>query len=345
MISFENDYAEGAHPRILERLMETNLIQQPGYGNDEYCQSAKEKIRAACHCPDADIFFISGGTQSNSLVIRAMLQPFQGVVSVVTGHINGHEAGAIEYTGHKVLPLPHHDGKMAASDLEGMMKTFYGDPSHPHTVFPGMVYISHPTEYGTLYTKDELRALSRVCRKYQLPLFLDGARLGYGLMSHDTDVSLTDIAAYCDVFYIGGTKVGALCGEAVVFPRHNAPRHFFTMVKQHGALLAKGRLLGVQFDTLFTDDLYFHISRRAIDLAEKMKKGFQDRGYKFFLNSPTNQQFIVMEDEELLALDEHVRYSFWEKIDDTHTVVRFATSWATREEDVDQLLSLLKNQA
>ena len=344
MISFENDYAEGAHPQILQRLMETNLIQQVGYGNDAYCQSAKEKIRAACQCPDADIFFISGGTQSNSLVIRAMLQPYEGVVSVVTGHINGHEAGAIEYTGHKVMPLPHHDGKMAAADLEGMMKTFYGDPSHPHMVFPGMVYISHPTEYGTLYTKEELRALSQVCRKYDLPLFLDGARLGYGLMSHDTDVTLTDIAAYCDVFYIGGTKVGALCGEAVVFPRHNAPRHFFTMVKQHGALLAKGRLLGVQFDTLFTDDLYFKISSHAIAMAEKLKKGFQDRGYKFFLNSPTNQQFIVMEDAELKQLDAHVRYSFWEKLDDAHTCVRFATSWATREEDVDQLLSLLKAQ-
>lgn len=342
MLSFENDYAEGAHPQILQRLMETNFIQQPGYGNDDFCQSAKEKIRAACGCPDAEIFFLVGGTQTNATVISAMLGPCEGVVSVVTGHVNGHEAGAIEYTGHKVLPLPEHQGKMDAADLKRMLQTFYTDPSHPHMVHPGMVYVSHPTEYGTLYTHQELQALSQVCREYDLPLFLDGARLGYGLMSPGTDVTLKILCQYCDCFYIGGTKVGALCGEAVVFPGNKTPKRFFSQIKQHGALLAKGRLLGVQFDALFTDDLYFHISRHAIEMAQKLKQGFADRGYPFFLDSPTNQQFIVLDDAEYESLQKHVRFCFWEKPDDAHTVVRFATSWATREEDVDSLLSLLE---
>lgn len=341
MLSFENDYSEGAHPKILQRFVETNLEQVPGYGSDPYCDSAKEKIRAACSCPDAEIFFLVGGTQTNAVVIDSMLQAYEGVVSAQTGHVNAHEAGAIEYTGHKVLSIPQYDGKMKASDLEAYLKTFWQDESHEHMVFPGMVYISHPTEYGTLYTKQELADLSAICRRYEIPLYLDGARLGYGLMSKTTDVTLPDIAELCDVFYIGGTKVGALCGEAVVFTKHNMPKYFVTHVKQHGALLAKGRLAGVQFDTLFTDNLYFEISKHAIEMAELLKQGFAEKGYTFHIDSPTNQQFIVLDDEKYNELQKQVRCCFWEKPDDTHTVVRFATSWATPKENIDELMKLL----
>lgn len=341
MLSFENDYSEGAHPKILQRFVETNLEQVPGYGSDPYCDSAKEKIRAACNCPDAEIFFLVGGTQTNAVVIDSMLQAYEGVVSAQTGHVNAHEAGAIEYTGHKVLSIPQYDGKMKASDLEAYLKTFWQDESHEHMVFPGMVYISHPTEYGTLYTKQELADLSAICRRYEIPLYLDGARLGYGLMSKHTDVTLPDIAELCDVFYIGGTKVGALCGEAVVFTKHNMPKYFVTHVKQHGALLAKGRLAGVQFDTLFTDNLYFEISKHAIEMAELLKQGFAEKGYTFHIDSPTNQQFIVLDDEKYNELQKQVRCCFWEKPDDTHTVVRFATSWATQKENIDELMKLL----
>ncbi|MBQ4640439.1 MAG: aminotransferase class V-fold PLP-dependent enzyme [Clostridia bacterium] len=338
---FVNDYGEGCHPKVLEKLAATNMEHLAGYGSDKYCESAKEKIRAACECPEADIWFISGGTQTNAIVISALLKSYEGVVSAVTGHINGHEAGAVEHLGRKVLPLPQHEGKICACELKEMLRTFYGDANHEHMVFPGMVYISHPTEYGTLYTKEELTAVSSVCREYQIPLFMDGARMGYGLMSYQTDVTLPDIAKLCDVFYIGGTKVGALCGEAVVFTRGNMPKHFLPIVKQNGALLAKGRLMGVQFDTLFTDNLYFDISRHAIEMAEELKKVFAEKGYRFFIDSPTNQQFIVLENEKMQALGQFVDFSFWEKLDDNHTVVRFATSWATRKEDIDKLAALL----
>ena len=341
MLSFENDYSEGAHPRILQALTDTNLVQQPGYGEDAYCRSAKEKIRDACACPDADVYFLMGGTQTNQVVIDGLLSGVEGVVSAATGHINCHEAGAIEYSGHKVIALPEYEGKIRAADLEALLRDFFADPSHTHMVYPGMVYISHPTEYGTLYTLSELTALRAVCQSHQLPLFLDGARLGYGLVSDDADVTLPDIARLCDAFSIGGTKVGALCGEAVVFPRHGAPKRFSTHVKQHGAMLAKGRLLGVQFDALFTDSLYFSISRRAVDLARQLRQGFAQRGYSFFLNSPTNQQFVILKNEEMKRLEPQVRFSFWQKYDDAHSVVRFATSWATTQAQLDQLMSLL----
>lgn len=341
MLSFESDYTEGAHEKILQRLLETNMEQLSGYGSDPYCEQAKEKIRTACQCPDADLYFLVGGTQTNMTVIDGMLAPYEGVVSAASGHINTHEAGAIEFTGHKVLTVPQHQGRMYADELENFLKTFREDANHEHMVFPGMVYISHPTEYGTLYSRKELEDISSVCRKNQIPLYLDGARLGYGLMSSSTDVTLPLIASCCDAFYIGGTKVGALCGEAVVFPRHNAPKHFMTLVKQHGALLAKGRLLGIQFDTLFTDDLYFKLSRHAIRMAELLKQGFQERGYSFYLDSPTNQQFIILENEEMERLKKHVGFRYWEKADENHTVVRFATSWATAESQIDRLMELL----
>lgn len=341
MLSFESDYTEGAHEEILKRLLETNLEQLSGYGNDKYCESAKEKIKKACECPDADIYFLVGGTQTNQTVIDTMLAPYEGVIAAVTGHVSSHEAGAIEYTGHKVLELPQHDGKIHAEELEAYLRNFWQDANHEHMVFPGMVYLSHPTEYGTLYSSAELENISAICRAHQIPLYLDGARLGYGLMSHHTDVTLPLIAECCDAFYIGGTKVGALCGEAVVFTNHSTPKHFLTRIKQHGALLAKGRLLGIQFDTLFTDDLYFRISRHAIDMAELLKKGLLEKGYSFYLDSPTNQQFIILKDEEMDRLKKHVAFGFWEKPDEDHTVVRFATSWATKEEDIAQLMELL----
>ena len=334
MVSFESDYIVGAHPKVLERLIETNMEQLSGYGSDRYCESAKQKIRAACGCPEADIHFIVGGTQTNMIVISSMLRPYEGVIAAKTGHVAVHEAGAIENSGHKVLELPEHAGKMDPAELRDYLETFYGDANHEHMVFPGMVYISHPTELGTLYTKAELEAIAGICKAYRIPLFLDGARLGYGVMSRQTDVTIRDIARLCDVFYIGGTKVGALCGEAVVFPKNDAPAHFMTMVKQKGALLAKGRLLGVQFDALFTDDLYFELGAHAIAMAERLKALIHAKGYRFQLESPTNQQFVILENGQMEALREKIAFSFWEKYDDTHTVVRFCTGWATTEEDM-----------
>lgn len=342
MLTFASDYTTGCCPEILDRLIATNLEPQTGYGTDQYCASAAEKIKSACNAPEAQVEFIAGGTQTNQVVISSMLQRYEGVVAARTGHISCHEAGAIEYTGHKVFELPQVMGKIRAKDLSDLVENFYGDDNHDHMVFPGMVYISHPTEYGTLYTLSELTAISEVCRKHNMPLFLDGARLGYGLMSYSTDVTLQDIARLCDVFYIGGTKVGALCGEAVVFTHGNMPKHFLTMKKQNGALLAKGRLLGVQFDTLFTDDLYFKIAKHAIDMAERLKGILSDAGFPFLLESPTNQQFVVLDNATMERLKKDVGFGFWETVDEDHTAVRFATSWSTTEKELDKLQELLK---
>ena len=326
MISFASDYVAGAHPEIIKRLAETNMENLSGYGTDLYCAQAAEKIRQYCHCPDAEVYFLVGGTQTNQIVISTMLQPYEGVIA---------------YTGHKVLSLAGADGKIAAADLDNYVARFYADDSYEHMVFPGMVYISFPTEYGTLYSKKELQDIYEVCQKRDLPLFIDGARLGYGLASSENDVTLEVLTQLCDIFYIGGTKVGALCGEAVVFTNHHAPKHFVTQIKQHGALLAKGRLLGIQFDTLFTDDLYFKISEHAIRMAAKLKQLFTEKGYRFYLDSPTNQQFIILENEKLQELSAKVDFSIWEKQDEKHTVVRFATSWSTQEADIEYLSTLL----
>ena len=341
MISFASDYIAGAHPQILRRLTETNLEPLPGYGEDVWCSRAKEKIRAACGCPQVQVELLTGGTQTNQIVISTLLREHEGVIAAQTGHINSHEAGAIEYTGHKVLALPQRDGRLDAADVERCLRGFYGDANREHMVYPGMVYISHPTEYGTLYSKEELTALSNVCREYHIPLYLDGARLGYGLMSRETDVTLEDITALCDVFYIGGTKVGALCGEAVVFTRNNRPPHFANAVKRRGALLAKGRLLGVQFDALFTDGLYFELGRHAIEMAERLKAILHEKNVEFFLESPTNQQFVILDDARAEALSRQVTFDFWEKHGPDQTVVRFATSWSTTEEDLEYLRSVL----
>ena len=340
MIYFNSDYLEGAHSAIMARLAETNMMQTIGYSEDEICASAREKIKAACQAPDADVHFLVGGTQTNTTVIASILRPWQGVLSAVSGHINCHETGAIESTGHKVITLPTDDGKITAQQIADYVEWHKNDESTEHIVQPGMVYISHPTEYGTLYSLRELEALSDVCARYHLPLFLDGARLGYGLVSPGTDVTLRDIARLTTVFYIGGTKVGALCGEAVVFPK-GAPEHFFTMVKQQGALLAKGRLLGIQFDTLFTDDLYVSISRNAIQAAERLRAILRAKGYRFFMETPTNQIFVILENGEMKRLGEKGKFSFWEKLDEGHTVVRFATSWATEMEEIEELGKLL----
>ena len=337
MYSFTCDYTEGAHPEILRALAETNMQQEPGYGEDSFCASAKQRIKEATGCPDADIFFLVGGTQTNSTVIDGLLKGYQGVLAVQTGHIAVHEAGAIEFCGHKVLTLPQHQGKMDAADLKAWLEAFYADETHPHMVQPGMVYISFPTEYGTIYSRAELEEIGAICKQYGLPLFIDGARLGYGLASPAADVSLKDFARICDVFYIGGTKVGALCGEAVVFPRGNAPAHFFTLIKMHGALLAKGRLLGIQFDTLFTNDLYSKISDNAIRIAMRVKAIFAEKGIPFFIDSPTNQQFPILTSSQMAALEGKVAFEIWEKLPDGRAVTRFATSWATREEAIEEL--------
>lgn len=337
MVSFECDYIAGAHPEILRRLTETNMESLPGYGFDHYTESAKAKIRKACGMPDAEVEFLVGGTQTNSVVISTMLNDWEGVISAESGHVSVHESGAIEYTGNKVITLPAHDGKLRADDVRDYLENFYKDVTHDHMVFPGMVYVSHPTEPGTLYTKKELEALADVCHEYDLPLYLDGARLGYGLMSDASDMTLEDIARITDVFYIGGTKVGALCGEAVVFTKQNRPAHFMTSIKKRGALLAKGRLLGIQFDTLFTDDLYFKISRHAIDMALKVKEIIKEKGWKVYMDSPTNQQLIIMTDDEMEELGKSVVFDRWGVYDDTHTIVRLATSWSTSEEDIKVL--------
>ena len=340
MLHFVNDYTEGACEQILCRLLETNRAPESGYGNDSFTASAKEKIRSAIGIPDAGVYFLVGGTQTNKIVIDSLLAPYEGVLCAPSGHIAVHEAGAIEHSGHKVLPLPAKNGKIDAKAVADYLSAFYSDPTYPHMVFPGMVYISHPTEYGTLYTKEELSALSAVCRENNIPLYMDGARLGYALAAEGSDLSLKDIAALTDAFYIGGTKVGALCGEAVVFPQAE-PKHFFTRIKQNGALLAKGRLLGLQFDTLFTDDLYLRLGENGIKTARRLREIFSARGYRFFIDSPTNQTFVILENEKMQSLSEQVAFDYWEKYDETHTVVRFATSYATEMKDVEALSALL----
>ena len=338
MIRFQCDYAEGAHPSILKKLEETNFDQTAGYGMDPYCDSARERIKKLCNNENVDVHFLVGGTQTNFTVISSVLRPYQGVIAAHTGHINVHETGAVEATGHKVLPILSEDGKITAAQVREMCNAHWDDADHEHMVQPGMVYISHPTENGTLYQKEELQALYDTCREFGLPLFLDGARLGYGLMSEASDLALEDIAKLTDVFYIGGTKVGALFGEAVVITKPELKRDFRYMIKRGGGMLAKGRLLGIQFDILFTEGLYFEISKHADNLAMRLKEAFIKKGYPLRYDSYTNQQFPILPDEHLDKLKEKYAYGFWEKIDDAHSAVRFCTSWATREEAVEELI-------
>ena len=341
MLYFNSDYMEGAHPAILEKLSEINFEKNTGYGEDKYSKSAEEKIKKICGCEYAAVKFLVGGTQANAVVISGVLRSYQGVIAADTGHISVHEAGAIELGGHKVIALPNKEGKLMAKTIESYMDTFNGDETKSHMVQPAMVYISYPTEYGTIYSKKELLDIRNVCDNNNLILYIDGARLGYGLGAENTDVTIKDIAKLSDVFYIGGTKAGALFGEAVVVTNPDIIPHFFTVIKQHGALLAKGWLLGVQFDCLFTDNIYFEITKNAVMLADKLKKAFIAKGYKMYINSPTNQQFVVLENSKMAELSKEVSFSFWEKYDDSHTVVRFATSWATSCYDVDKLIEML----
>ena len=350
MLNFLNDYSEGCFPEILEELKRTNFEKTVGYGDDGCCADAAERIKKLIKCPDAQVYFLSGGTQTNQLVIDVLLDSFDGVISAETGHVNVHEAGAIEYTGHKVMTLPHHDGKIQAGELKTYLEDYYADDNYEHMVRPGMVYISHPTELGTIYSLKELEDISSVCRKYNIPLFLDGARLACALAAVINDVSAEDIARLTDVFYIGGTKCGTLYGEALVWTKHNMPFRFNTRVKQHGAMLAKGRLLGLQFGVMLKgpegsddikDTLYYKGGLHAVKLADRIKEALRAKGYELYVDSPTNQIFIVIENDKMQGLSEKVIYSFFEKYDKDHTVIRLVTSWATREEDVAELIRII----
>ena len=340
-LSFASDYMEGAHPAIIQRLVQTNMEQTSGYGTDEYCERARSLIRKACECPEAAVHFLVGGTQTNATVIDALLNRYEGVIAAETGHIAVHEAGAIEFGGHKVLPLACGKGKITAASVKRYLRDFYEDGNYEHMVHPGMVYISQPTEYGTLYTKQEMSAINAVCREYHIPLYVDGARLAYALACKENDVTLADLATLCDAFYIGGTKCGAIFGEAVVIPDPKRSPHFFTIMKQHGALLAKGRLLGIQFETLFTDDLYLHIGETAIRAADTIRAFLASHGYEQYFTAPTNQIFIVLDNTRYAELSKKITFGFWEKKDDSHTVVRIATDWATTQENVEKLLQAL----
>ena len=389
MLHFDSDYMEGAHPAVIERLAATNLDQTSGYGTDEICESARDRIRAACQAPNAAVHFLVGGTQANIVALDQLLRPWEGVVAANTGHINGHEAGALEGLGHKILPLPHREGKLAADQVRTLCEAYWGDENRDHMVAPGVVYISQPTEYGTVYSLDELEALSQVCNDFAMRLFVDGARLGYGLAAQlpegQNTPTLPDLARLADGFYIGGTKVGALFGEALVLPHPAAPAdlatssfgrclpeseraravafrasepldsHLFTIVKKRGALLAKGRMLGIQFDELFKADeangnaesadaaesRYLACGRHGVELAQKLQRAFADAGYELAMVSPTNQVFPILTNADRARLAPHVTYGFWERTADGRTVTRFACSWATRPEDVDALIALL----
>ena len=343
MINFQCDYLKGCHPKILERLSEINDIQISGYGNDPYCSSAREKIREACQCPEADVHFLVGGTQTNLTVISSILRPYQGVLAAQEGHIACHETGAVEATGHKVLVLPSDNGKITARQIEEFCREDLECEVREHMVQPGMVYLSFPTESGTLYSKGELTEISRVCRRYGLPLYLDGARMGYGLASPSNDLDLADIAGMCDIFYIGGTKCGALFGEAVVITNDSLKKDFRYHIKQRGGMLAKGWLLGLQFEVLFENDLYTEICRKAVDYAGKIRRAFEEQGIPLFGNSDTNQQFPILDERQMEAFQPDFAYEVWGKYDDSHTVVRFAASWATSEEEVQQLIERIRS--
>jgi threonine aldolase len=342
MILFQCDYNEGAHPKILERLAAANMEQTPGYGEDAHCAHAAELIRKACEDDTLAVHFLVGGTQTNMTVIDAALRPHQGVIAAQSGHINVHETGAVESLGHKVLAVSQKDGKLSAAQVEELCLAHLRDASFEHMVQPKMVYISNPTEYGTLYSRNEMEELGRVCRKYGLYLFLDGARLGYGLAACDNELDLPFLARTCDVFYIGGTKVGALFGEAVVISNEELKTDFRYLIKQKGAMLAKGWLLGIQFETLFEGNLYLEISKHAIDLAEKLRKAFADAGYPFLVQNRTNQIFPILPDETLKRLEKDYGFCYQERVDAQHSAVRFCTSWGTKEENVDRLIHDLK---
>ncbi len=337
MVSFESDYNCGMLPQILQRMSETNDVQTSGYGIDPFTESAKARIRQAIGIPDADIFLLVGGTQTNATMIDALLTGCEGVLCPETAHIAVHEAGAVEASGHKVITLPTSESKLAPETLCAYMDKFLADETACHMVQPGMVYITMPTEHGEIYTRCELETLYAACRRYGLPLYIDGARIGYGLMSDACDYDLPFLAAHCDAFYIGGTKCGAIMGEAAVFSNMRAPRHFFTTVKRHGALLAKGRILGLQFDTLFTDGLYFKAARHANEMAARVREIFAGAGIPLAVDSPTNQQFFRMTRRQREALLRDVKFEVWDTLGPDHFICRFVTGWATTDADIEEL--------
>lgn len=337
MIRFESDYLEGALPEVMQALCDTNYAQTPGYGEDEYCREAADMIRAKCSAPDADVHFLVGGTQANMIVITAALRPHQAAIAAETGHIAVHETGSIEAAGHKVITLPSGDGKITAAQVRDCVEAHWNDATHEHMAQPALVYISQPTENGTVYSLAELEALSAVCREKGLLFYVDGARLGTALVS--SDMTLPDLARLTDAFYIGGTKLGALFGEAVVITNRAIARDFRYIVKQRGGMFAKGRLLGVQFGALMHDGLYERTAKREVDLAMKLRAAFEAKGWPLCYDSPTNQQFPIVPDAVLEKLAEKYTFSHWGKVDGSHTAVRFCTSWATREEDVDALIA------
>lgn len=341
MILFSKDYSEGCHENILKALGQTNYVQTDGYGTDEYCDEARSLIKTACSAQEADVHFLVGGTQTNFTVIASALKPYQGVISAVSGHINVHETGAVEATGHKVIPLPSDDGKITANQVEECVLKHSNSDSSEHEVQPKMVYISNSTEVGTIYSKSELTALSEMCRKYGMYLFLDGARLGYALTCEENDLDLKTIAKLCDVFYIGGTKVGALFGEAVVITNDELKKDFRYMIKQGGGMLAKGRLLGIQFKELFTDNLYFEIAKNADIQAMKIKKALVQKGYDFLSDSPTNQLFPILPNEVLTDLSKDFVFEIQGTADENHTAVRICTSWATTDEQTEKLINAI----
>ncbi len=341
MISFECDYNNGAHPKVLNNLVKYNNVKTTPYGSDEFSERAKERIREACGMPNAQIFFLTGGTQTNATTIDSMLYQYEGVICVESGHINVHECGAVEFTEHKIITLQGKNGKMDSKVLDKYLDDFMHDGNNAHAVYPGLVYITFPTELGTIYTAKELDEIYQVCQRYEIPLYIDGARLGYGLMAADNDISLPYLARHCDVFYIGGTKIGALCGEAVVFTNRQAHKHFFSIQKQHGAVIAKGALIGLQFEALFTDNLYFDLSRHAIDMALKMKKIFQQKGFEFYIDSPTNQQFVILPDALVEKLSKQIIFTHWGQAPGHRTICRFVTSWATTEEELEELEQII----
>ena len=342
ILQLQSDYLEACHENILKRLTEEYRKPYPGYGSDNICEAAKEKIRMACHCPGAQVEFLAGGTQTNATVIDSFLPSYQGILCADSGHIAVHEAGAIELTRHKVLPLKGKDGKLSPKALEAFLSDFALDENKAHTVQPGMVYLSQPTEYGSLYSKAELTAISELCKKHQLLLFVDGARLAYALAAPENDIKLPDLAKLCDVFYIGGTKCGAMFGEAVVIPDSTRLPHFFTSIKQHGALIAKGWLLGLQFDELFKDELYLHIGEKANTYAREIKAALKDAGLPLFGDYPTNQVFFVISHEKMEQLKKQAQYAYMERYDENSSVIRFCTSWSTREEDVKKCCEIIR---
>lgn len=341
MIYFGSDYMAGAHPEVMAALNATNLLHTAGYGNDPFTQEAKQIILQECGIPEGEVYFFTGGTQTNAVVIDQLLGRNEGVIASDAAHISVHEAGAIELSGHKVIELKNHSGKLVASEVDNYIKAFYADETYPHMVRPALVYISFPTELGTVYTKEELGELHAVCAKWDIPLYIDGARLAYGLAAGGNVSDVRTLASMCDVFYIGGTKCGALFGEAVVTSRPAIFRRFFTLMKSHGAVLAKGRLLGVQFKTLFTNGLYYRIGREAVSLALVLKRGFEQRGYRIFMDSPTNQQFVVLPNSLVDALKERVCFELWGPKGEEDSVVRFVTDWTTTEEDIDTLFEII----